>query len=229
MDNSSGYELEVYHLSVNLIILTPMKIKSIILFTFFSCVSVSQAPTNIKVNINKSGTSEKSELSLFHLNHVLYIKAFVLSNIYSSVTAVEMAFISNSLLKNLNEGKRIQFIISTGQKVDYRLALFTAKNKGLEMLVILTNFNPQKGVFEKKMKDDHYAATADISGKVVLGNMFELPLSDEEKYEKEKDYLSLINMKIFNTEVDTSEINKLFALSAKTQTDVNNNTNWLKS
>lgn len=206
-----------------------MKLFFTLLICSLSIFSFSQPPINIETNVSEIGTSEKIELSKFHLNHVLYIKAFILSDIYSSVTAEEMAYINSTLLKNIKDGKRTQFIIKTQQKIPYRLAVYVTQGEKGNLLVMLTNFNPAKGIFEKKIKDDFYATSADLNNGIAIGNMFELPLKNEKIYKSENDYTSLINMSIFNTKVDTSLINNWFSLSKKTQPDLVNNYNWLRS
>lgn len=186
-------------------------------------------PKNITTNVADAGTSDKVELSLFHLNHVLYIKAFVLSDIYPTISAEEMSYINATLINNIREGKRTQFIIKTPQKTPYRLAVFVTTNENQQMLVILTNYNPKSGTFEKEIADDFYATTAELSEGVVIGKMFEMPLQNRAQYLEKKDYLSAINATIFNTIPDTAQLNEWFTLAEQTQADSHNNTNFLKS
>lgn len=195
-----------------------------------SLSAISQSPANINVYVAEDSTSESITLDPFHLNHVLYIKAFVLSDIYSTITSQEMAFIDSTLLQNLSDGRRTQFIINTGQKVPYRLSAFINLNEGKTHLILLTNYNRITAKFEKEdMKEDYYATYAEIRDSIVIGNMFELPMKNEMRYREEKDYIALINMSIFNGRVDTTEINNWFKLASETQPDKVNNFNWLKS
>ena len=140
-----------------------------------------------------------------------------------------MAFINSSLLKNLSEGKRTQFIINTGKKVAYRLAIYVTKVGSENLLVMLTNYNFEKARFEKKIKKGFYATSVDLNGDIAMGNLFELPLRNEETYREKNDYISLINMSVFNTKVDTAEVNNWFRLAKETQADMYNNYNWLRS
>lgn len=192
-------------------------------------LSFAQSPENIVTNTAEAGTSEKVELSLFHLNHVLYIKAFVLSDIYPTVSAEEMSYINSTLITNLKEGKRTQFIIKTPQKIAYRLAVFVNKKDDEQLLVMLTNYDPKTGQFKKEIENDLYATSAELSGTITIGKMFELPIRNKEQYLEKKDYLSAINASLFNSIPDTAQINDWFTLAAQTQADSYNNTNWLKS
>ena len=94
---------------------------------------------------------------------------------------------------------------------------------------MLTNYNPEKGKFEKKIQDNHYATMAEIVDGVVIGNMFELPLSDEAKYIKENDYVSQLNIQVFSKLADKDKGAELIKKADNTQKVLINNLNWLKS
>lgn len=183
------------------------------------------------VKSGESGSSEKVDLELFHLNHILYTRAFVISDIYASILPSEMAVVTKSVKTNLSKGRLTRFIITTEQKVPYQLTVAVFEDKGNDEkgLVILTNFNPEKGKFEKKAKENHYATWCPLSGEVVQGSMFQLPMEDEEEFLEKEDYISLIFLHVFNTQCDTAEINNWFALAEEKQPDKINNRNFLKS
>lgn len=202
------------------------------LFALYLAVSVySQSSGTIMVRAGESGSSEEVDLELFQLNHVLYWRAFITSDIYSSVSSKSMAVVTKSIQANLSQGKRTYFMIATGQKVAYTLSVAVFKNKETDEmgLVLLTNFNAEKGKFEKKTKDENYALWCPLEGSVVTGSFFGLSMEDEEKYLEQDDYISLIYLHVFNALSDSAQINKWFTLSEETQSDKINNRNFLKS
>jgi hypothetical protein len=172
------------------------------LFAFCLALSVySQSTGTIMVRAGEPGSSEKADLELFHLNHVLYSRAFLVSDIYSSISSKNMAVITESVIANISDGKRTQVVAFTGQKVAYNLTVTVFKNddnkeKGL---VILTNFNPKKGKFEKKTNENHYAIWCPLEDNIVMGSFYGLSMKDEEEYTEKNDYISLIYLHVFNT------------------------------
>jgi len=194
------------------------------------CLSIS-VYSQIAVRAGESGSSEKIDLELFHLNHVLYSRGFIISDIYPSITPVDMSVITENVQANLSKGKRTNLMITTTQKVGYRLTVFVFENKDSKEngLVIMTNFSAKNGKFQKKDKDDNYAVWCPLEDNVVTGSIFALPLEDEEKALEEDDYISLININVLNTISDSTEMMKWFALAEENQPDKINNRNFLKS
>jgi hypothetical protein len=204
----------------------------IILAAFCLTTLVYSQPAHyIAVKAGPSGSSEEADLELFHLNHVLYTKACMISNIHSSISAEDMAVITEAVHVNLGVGKLTRFMITTQQKVPYQLsvAVFQDQETKAYGLVILTNFNPKKGKFEKKPNGDHYATWCPLEENVVTGGIFASTMDYEEKAREENDYITLLNMHVFNTICDSAEMHNWFALAEETQPDKINNRNMLKT
>ena len=192
-------------------------------FTVFSQAQI------IKVKTFEKGTSEVAQFDLFSLNHVIYLKAFLALDIYPEVNINEMAFIDSTLQVNFIKGKKVQFNLKSKQREPYIVAVSVVKNKKQVQLFITTNYNTKKEKFEKEIKDYTYASMAKIKNNFVIGSMFDLPLKNRKLYKKENDYTSLINLSVFNGDVDSTKIVKWIKLAEQTQQNKTDNINWLKS
>lgn len=209
-----------------------MKITTSLLAFCLASFVYSQSAGYIAVQAGPAGSAEKTDMELFHLNHVLYSRACLVSDLHSSISAKDLAVITTAVQLNLSHGKRTNFLITTPQKVPYQLTVTVFENKENHEtgLIILTNFNAAKGKFEKKPKENHYAYWCPMPDEeVVTGGFYTIPPEEEEKFREKKDYISLLYIQLFNTICDSAEMNSLFALSEETQPDMINNRIFLKT
>ena len=207
-----------------------MKLKITTLLILITSIAFGQKPSSIEVRyFEDSLSSEIENISLFHLNHSLYMNAFKVGDIYPDVSSEELKFMSSTLIKELKNGKRVQFLIKTNQKERYRLAIFISSNNGQKRIVYLTNFNPKSRKFKKEVKGDYYATSDDIIKSTIIDEKYTFPLSKQSEFETKKDYLSLIQMNIFNGNIEKGQMDRLFVKAFENTTINKNETIWLKS
>lgn len=203
--------------------------KLLVLILFIISTSVFSQSSDIKTKTFAKGTSEIANLDLFSLNHVMYLKAFLALDIYPEISTNEMAFIDSTLQVSLSKGKKVQFKLNTKEREPYIMSVIVVRNKKQLQLLITTNYNTKKEKFEKEIKDYTYASMAKIKNGFVIGSVFDLPFRNKKQYKKDKDYISLLNISIFNGEIDSLKLLEWFKLAEETQENKTNNINWLKT
>ncbi len=202
----------------------------IIAWSFMIALVYGQKPNNINVNYSGQGTGDKLYIDRFYLNHTVYIKAFILNNIYPDVTVSEVNYITDVILESLKKDNSIQFIINTGNSEPYRLAFKILEKDGNKGLIILTNYNPKTNKFEREIQNHFYATSGDIKDNKMIDGYYALPLDKESQFIKKKDYISLIQLYTFDGLADDEK--KMRGLFEKAEAQKNGDINmvyWLKS
>jgi len=117
------------------------------------------------------------------------------------------------------------------QDEPYRFAVFSAKDESSSSLILNTNYHTPTKEFTKELKGESYAHQAVVKDNMVVCDVFALNELDRKKYEDEDDYLSIIQMELFNKVPDTNLVKELFH-KTKTSKKLEGNEDvyyWLKS
>lgn len=207
------------------------KINLIIIILFCTLFNLKgQKLSNIEMRYVEPQSKFNITLDRFYLNHAIYSNCFLKGAIYDHVSIEELAYISNEVYEAVKLSLGVQFFIKLNQQIPYRFTVSVIKHgkNNTRGLGFLTNFNPNTKLFEKESKSYLYASGCKISDNKVIGGVFTLDNSNEEKYLNNNNYLSLLQLYIFNgTCSDNEKMNELFENAESKEEDIIN-CHWLK-
>jgi len=173
---------------------------TILFLILFTICGYSQAT---KIVIKSDGIKESNYLKMdnFYLTHYLYIDLFLRESLFVDANKEDVSAILGAIKKYVSEGNPLEVEVEKPGEINYKIKVVILNKDDMELLIVFTNWNPKKKLFEKEIEKDSYTRWYFLNGNKMT---YRKDMSKENNY-SELNKVDLINTYLFDelTENDT--------------------------